>query len=86
MELQLSRKGLFQTGETDTRKVCEYSSKIIKRIEISLILNAGLCQVSSISIMNLISFLDTRLESAWLMLSMEIRSNDTVKVLETIFG
>lgn len=78
LKLHFSRKGLFHTRGTDTRKVCEYSSSSIKIIEVSLMLNACLYQMSSVSIINLISFLDTILESAWLMLSMEIRRYDTV--------
>lgn len=63
LKLHFSRKVLFHTRGIDTRKAREYSSNFIKIIEISLMFNAGLYQMSSVSIMNLIFFLDVRLES-----------------------
>lgn len=62
--LHFSRKGRFHTKRTDTRKVCEYSSNFIKLIEVLLMMNSGLYQMSSVSIMNWISLLYIRLENA----------------------
>lgn len=63
LKLHFSRKVLFHIRGIDTRKARECSSNFIKIIEVSLMFNAGLYQMSSVSIMNLIFFLDVRLES-----------------------